>query len=60
MLPFPADSAEYNEYISVMEGDSVADIASYAPQPQDYDSYYHYDCDDEPDEYGMDGCCGDF
>jgi hypothetical protein len=50
ILPFPADSDEYQEYVSVMEADAREDLASYAPQPQDYDSYYDYDCDGDFDE----------
>ena len=50
MLPFPADSAEYQEYVSVMEAEAREDVANYAPQPEDYAGR----CEDAP----CCGCCG--
>lgn len=35
MLPFPADSAEYDEYVSVME--AMADEADKLPDPEPKD-----------------------
>ena len=88
-LPFPADSAEYEEYCNVMN--AMADEAEAStpdPEPSGWspdeesdelrereDSDYWasmHECEFEPEdryldsqwedanEYGMDGCCGDF
>jgi hypothetical protein len=76
ILPFPADSAEYEEYVSVME--AMADEAEAStpdPEPPD-DSHLDGNWEDYEDEggedryldsywedqseYGMEGCCGDF
>lgn len=88
-LPFPADSAEYEEYCNVMNAmaDEV-EASTPDPEPSDWsddeesdelrereDSDYWasmHECEFEPEdryldsqwedanEYGMDGCCGDF
>ena len=74
-IPFPADSADYEEYCSVME--SMADEADQLPDPEPPDDSHldgHWeDYEDEGGEdryldtywedqaeYGMEGCCGDF
>ena len=94
LIPFPADSADYEEYTSVMN--AMADEAEAStpdPEPSGWspdeesdelrqresDDYWKSMCehadeprDDDPEdryldsswedanEYGMDGCCGDF
>lgn len=50
LLPFPADSAEYDEYVSVME--SMADEADSIPDPEPED--FGGRCEDAP----CCGCCG--
>jgi hypothetical protein len=76
ILPFPADSAEYEEYTAAME--EMADLAESStpdPEPPD-DSHLDGNWEDYEDEggedryldsywedqseYGMEGCCGDF
>jgi hypothetical protein len=76
ILPFPADSAEYEEYTAAME--EMADEAEAStpdPEPPD-DSHLDGNWEDYEDEggedsyldsywedqseYGMEGCCGDF
>jgi hypothetical protein len=75
-LPFPADSAEYEEYVSVME--AMADEAEApTPDPEPPDdshldgNWEQYEDEGREDsyldaywedqsEYGMEGCCGDF
>lgn len=47
-LPFPADSAEYEEYVSVME--AMADEAEAStpdPEPEDFDDYPNSQEEDE-------------
>lgn len=76
ILPFPADSAEYEEYVSMME--MMADEADALPDPEPADDSHldgNWEDYDEPEdryldamyedtheisEYGMEGCCGDF
>ena len=76
ILPFPADSAEFEEYTAVME--AMADEADKLPDPEPEpldDSHLDGNWEqyeDEPEdryldaywedqsEYGMEGCCGDF
>lgn len=76
ILPFPADSAEYEEYVSMME--TMADEADALPDPEPADDSHldgNWEDYDEPEdryldamyedtheisEYGMEGCCGDF
>ena len=58
MLPFPADSEEYEEYVSVME--SMADESDRLPDPEPPDDS-HLDgdlADDDPSDYD-DGYSGD-
>ncbi len=50
ILPFPADSAEYAEYVSAM--DSMADAADALPDPEPED--FGGRCEDAP----CCGCCG--
>ena len=76
ILPFPADSAEFEEYAAVMN--ELADLAeASAPDPEPSDlgqeeeeeqGYYDQGEEDryldsyweDQAEYGMEGCCGDF
>jgi hypothetical protein len=89
LLPFPADSAEYEEFTSVMN--AMADEAeastpdpepwSYSPDEESDELRAREDADhyvamherengdedryldsswEDTNEYGMDGCCGDF
>ena len=89
LLPFPADSAEYEEYCAVMDAmANEAEAFTPDPEPEGYtpdeesddlrareDAAYWasmHECEFEPEdryldsswedanEYGMDGCCGDF
>jgi hypothetical protein len=76
MIPFPADSAEYEEYAAAME--EMADLAeSSTPDPEPPDdshldgNWEQYEDEggedsyldaywEDQSEYGMEGCCGDF
>jgi hypothetical protein len=75
-LPFPADSAEYEEYCNVMN--AMADEAEastpdsepsgWSPDEESDDLHAREEDEDryldsyweDQAEYGMDGCCGDF
>ena len=83
-LPFPADSAEYEEYAAVMGAmadEAESSTPDYSPdeesdelrarEDEDYWQSLHDREDDSEDryldsswedanEYGMEGCCGDF
>ena len=57
-LPFPADSAEFEEYTSVMN--AMADEANAsAPDPEPEDRYLD-SCWEDANECGMEDYCGDF
>ena len=57
ILPFPANSAEFDEYVSVME--SMADDADRLPDPEPLDdSHLDPDPNDYPEDYN-DGYAGD-
>jgi hypothetical protein len=84
LLPFPADSAEYEEYCTVMNAmadEAEASTPDYSPDEESdelraredaaYWASLHEREDDPEDryldsqwedanEYGMEGCCGDF
>lgn len=62
LLPFPADSAEYEEYVSVMETmANEAETSTPDPKPknnpqedEEYNFYRSGPCEDAP----CCGCCG--